>query len=235
MKKKKKTAKSTKAKTKTKIAVKSKAKSQNKKSLKATPKKSSPLKKLVKKAVKQVVRTVVESLDKKTTSKIENSPEDNSSKSTVTLGATVPSVTLEDMEGARVDVSDLAQSNRHLVLYFYPKDDTPGCTKQACEFRDTLSDLTQYGATVVGVSPDPKESHKNFIKKYDLNFKLLSDGEHALSQMMGVWKQKQFMGNSYMGVERSTFLYTDGKLTRVWQPVKVDGHVNEVVDAIKSA
>ncbi len=151
------------------------------------------------------------------------------------IGSSAPAQNIEDVEGNSVSVQELAQKNRHLILYFYPKDDTPGCTKEACDFRDQLSRLTEKGALVVGVSPDAKESHQNFISKYELNFNLLSDSEQKLSKKLGVWKQKNFMGNSYMGVERSTFLYTDGKLAKVWQPVKVEGHVSEILSVLEES
>ena len=150
------------------------------------------------------------------------------------LGAKIPPLALENIDGYKVNLNDLAEKNRHLVLYFYPKDDTPGCTKEACDFRDRIENLTRHGATVIGVSPDTKESHQNFANKYELNFTLLADPNHELAEQLGVWKSKQFMGNSYMGVERSTFLFTDGKLTKVWSPVKVDGHVDEVIQAIET-
>ncbi len=128
----------------------------------------------------------------------------------------------------------MATKTPNLVLYFYPKDDTPGCTKEACDFRDNLNLIADKGATIVGVSPDSKESHQNFANKYNLNFPLLADPQHELAEKMGVWKNKQFMGNSYMGVERSTFLYKDGKLTQIWSPVKVEGHVTEIIEALEN-
>jgi len=151
-----------------------------------------------------------------------------------TIGSTVPDLSLENSDGYSISLSELATKTPNLVLYFYPKDDTPGCTKEACDFRDNLNHIADKGATIVGVSPDSKESHHNFASKYSLNFPLLADPQHELAEKMGVWKNKQFMGNSYMGVERSTFLYKDGKLTQIWSPVKVEGHVTEIIEALEN-
>lgn len=192
-------------------------------------------KKVAKKTAKKVAKKIAKKAVKKislASTVIQTSPLE---VSVPEIGSPAPAEAIEDLEGRSVSVQDLAQKNRHLVLYFYPKDDTPGCTKEACDFRDNLARLTEKGAVVVGVSPDARESHQNFISKYELNFDLLSDTDQKLSKKLGVWKQKNFMGNSYMGVERSTFLYTDGKLAKIWQPVKVDGHVSEIMSALEES
>ena len=118
---------------------------------------------------------------------------------------------------------------KRTVLYFYPKDNTSGCTAEACDFRDNLNRLTKYAA-LVGVSPDSCKSHKSFREKQGLNFILLSDNEHLLSQAFGVWKEKSMYGRKYMGIERSTFvLDADGNIEKEWRKVKVSGHVDEVI------
>lgn len=230
---KKKSNKKTTKKTKKKVVKKSAKKAVKKavkKTVKKTAKKKAP-KKIVKKAKKVAKKKVVAKAISKA-AVLQSAPLETVAPE---IGSVAPAETVEDVEGRFVNVQELAQSNRHLVLYFYPKDDTPGCTKEACDFRDNLARLTEKGAAVVGVSPDAKESHQNFISKYELNFNLLADTDQKLSKKLGVWKQKNFMGNSYMGVERSTFLYTDGKLAKVWQPVKVDGHVSEIISALEES
>lgn len=230
---KKKSNKKTTKKTKKKVVKKS-AKKAVKKAVKKTVKKAAKKKapkKIAKKAKKVTKKKVVAKAISKA-SVLQSAPSETTAPE---IGSVAPAETVEDVEGRSVNVQELAQSNRHLVLYFYPKDDTPGCTKEACDFRDNLARLTEKGAAVVGVSPDAKESHQNFISKYELNFNLLADTDQKLSKKLGVWKQKNFMGNSYMGVERSTFLYTDGKLAKVWQPVKVEGHVSEIISALEES
>ncbi len=116
-----------------------------------------------------------------------------------------------------------------VILYFYPKDNTSGCTQEACDFRDNLNRLTKY-APVVGVSPDSIKSHKSFREKQGLNFILLSDPEHKLAQKFDVWKEKSMYGRKYMGIERSTFIIDEnGNIEKEWRKVKVKGHVDEVV------
>jgi len=125
----------------------------------------------------------------------------------------------------------LSDFKEPLVLYFYPKDNTPGCTQEACEFRDNYNRLTAK-ATVVGVSPDSIASHKNFQKKYSLNFVLLSDSEHALAEEFKVWQEKEMYGKMYKGIERSTFIIKDGKIVKEWRKVNVKGHVGEVLQSL---
>ena len=124
---------------------------------------------------------------------------------------------LEDFKGKRV------------VLYFYPKDNTSGCTQEACNFRDNINRLTAK-AEVIGVSPDSIKSHQKFREKQDLNFILLSDTEHKLAEEFEVWKEKSMYGRKYMGIERSTFVISpDGNIEKEWRKVKVNGHVDEVL------
>ncbi len=146
------------------------------------------------------------------------------------VGNVLPSLVLKNQKGDQVALNDLVSRANKTVLYFYPKDDTPGCTKESCEFRDSLNRITGAGYNVVGVSPDSPESHVKFIEKYGLNFDLLSDENKDLCQAMNVWKEKNFMGKKYMGVERTTLVVgQDGKIEHVWQPVSVEGHVDAVL------
>jgi peroxiredoxin Q/BCP len=133
------------------------------------------------------------------------------------------------------DVSLKSLKGRNVVLYFYPKDDTPGCTKEACGFQDALPNFSKIDAEIVGVSKDSPTRHQNFKKKYGLKFKLASDEDGAVCERYGVWKEKKNYGRSYMGIERSTFLIDDkGVIRQVWRKVKVDGHVDEVLAAAKA-
>lgn len=125
----------------------------------------------------------------------------------------------------------LSEFPQPLVLYFYPKDNTPGCTKEACGFRDNFNRLTGK-ATVVGVSPDSIESHKKFQKDHGLNFTLLSDPEHKLAEKFGAWEEKSMYGKKYMGINRSTFIIKDGLIAKTWKNVKVEGHVDDVIESI---
>ncbi len=119
------------------------------------------------------------------------------------------------------------------MLYFYPKDDTPGCTKEACSFRDSLSRLDSLGVQVLGVSLDDLESHSKFRTKYDLNFPLLSDTDQSVSRQYGVYKMKNVYGRDFMGIERSTFVIDkSGKVKKAFRRVKVDGHVDEVIGSL---
>ena len=125
--------------------------------------------------------------------------------------------TLADFKGQKV------------VLYFYPKDNTSGCTQEACDFRDNMNRITS-SAVVIGVSPNDIKSHKKFKEKQDLNFLLLADTEHILSEAFGVWKEKSMYGKKYMGIERSTFILDEnGSIVHEWRKVKVTGHVDEVL------
>ena len=150
------------------------------------------------------------------------------------VGSTVPSLTLPNQSGTPVTLSELVKKAPKTVLYFYPKDDTPGCTMEACDFRDNMNRLKEAGLNVVGVSPDDQVSHQNFIAKHGINFDLLSDTDKKLSEALKVWKQKSFMGRDFLGVERSTFLIDqNGKIVHAWQPVNVKGHVDEILTKAK--
>lgn len=124
---------------------------------------------------------------------------------------------------------------KKVVLYFYPKDDTPGCTKEACTFRDLKSDFAKAGAIIIGVSKDAEKSHSKFKEKYGLNFDLIADEDGKLCEAFGVWQEKSFMGKKYMGIVRSTFLAdSDGTIKKVWRNLKVDGHMEEVLKEAES-
>jgi peroxiredoxin Q/BCP len=123
---------------------------------------------------------------------------------------------------------------KKVVLYFYPKDDTPGCTKEACGFRDSIADFEAANTVLIGVSPDGVASHDKFKAKYQLPFTLGSDAEHAVAEAYGSWVEKSMYGRKYMGVDRSTFLIDEtGQLKAVWRKVKVPGHVEEVLAAAR--
>jgi peroxiredoxin Q/BCP len=148
-------------------------------------------------------------------------------------GQPAPEFTLHDQDGREVS---LTQFKGHpVVLYFYPKDDTSGCTKEACAFRDARADYEKAGAKVLGVSPDDVKSHRKFADKYELPFTLLADPEKTVCQAYGVWKEKSMYGNTYMGVERTTFVIDKkGKIAQVFPKVKVDGHSEAVLEAIRA-
>lgn len=123
-----------------------------------------------------------------------------------------------------------------MVLYFYPKDDTPGCTREACQFQERRPRFEDLDTVVLGVSPDSVESHRKFREKYDLEFPLLADEDHVVAEAYGVWKEKKMFGNTFWGVERTTFLIDEeGRIERVWKRVKADGHAAEVSEALGSA
>ncbi len=144
------------------------------------------------------------------------------------VGQPAPAFALEADDGSTVTLADL--SGQRVVLYFYPKDDTSGCTAQACEFRDSIPEFDAKGARVIGVSPDPLKSHTKFRDKYDLNFTLLSDPEHMAAEAFGVWVEKSMYGRTYMGVERSTFVIApDGTLEQVLYKVKPKGNAGSVL------
>jgi peroxiredoxin Q/BCP len=147
-------------------------------------------------------------------------------------GSKAPAFTLLDAEGKKVKLSDFKGSP--VVLYFYPKDDTPGCTKEACAFRDRSAELKKLGAVVLGVSPDTPASHTKFRDKYSLNFTLLADESHEVAEKFGAWREKNMYGKKSMGIQRSTYLIdAQGKVARVWKKVSVDGHDAEVLEALQ--
>ena len=139
-----------------------------------------------------------------------------------------------DKNGQPTEFDEQNLRGKTTVLYFYPKDNTSGCTKEACDFRDNMSRLTAY-AEVIGVSPDSIASHQKFQQKQSLNFMLVADVNHELAEKYGVWKEKSMYGRKYMGIERSTFLLnTKGEIVKEWHKVKVAGHVDEVLQALQS-
>ena len=151
---------------------------------------------------------------------------------TVEAGTPAPDFTMPTDGGGSVTLSALR--GRPVVLYFYPKDDTSGCTAQACGFRDQLPDFQGVDATVIGVSKDSVASHDKFKAKYELPFTLASDKEAGVAEAYGVWVEKSMYGRKYMGLERATFLIDkDGVVRKVWRKVKVPGHVKEVLEAVK--
>jgi peroxiredoxin Q/BCP len=149
-------------------------------------------------------------------------------------GEPAPDFTLTSDSGETVSLGDLR--GKPVVLYFYPKDDTPGCTRQACDIRDAWGEFERAGAVVLGVSPDGEASHAKFKAKYDLPFPLLADTDHAVSEAYGVWGEKSFAGRKYMGVERSTFVVdADGKLARVMRKVDPKSHADDVLHVLNAA
>jgi thioredoxin-dependent peroxiredoxin len=149
----------------------------------------------------------------------------------VAEGTPAPDFSLTSDSGETVTLSAL--KGTPVVLYFYPRDDTPGCTAQACGIRDAWGEFERSGAVVLGVSPDDEASHVKFKEKYDLPFTLLADPDHATAEAYGVWVEKSMYGKTYMGVERSTFVIgADGTLTRVMRKVKPDSHADDVLAAL---
>jgi peroxiredoxin Q/BCP len=146
-------------------------------------------------------------------------------------GQEAPDFELPSDAGERVRLSQFR--GQPVVLYFYPKDDTPGCTAQACGIRDSYDDFEQRGAVVLGVSPDEESSHVKFKQKYGLPFTLLADPDHQVAEQYGVWGERKYMGKTYMGVERSTFLIDeDGRIAKVMRRVKPDTHAERVLEAL---
>ena len=147
-------------------------------------------------------------------------------------GRAAPDFELKSDSGETVKLSDLR--GKPVVLYFYPKDDTPGCTTQACGIRDAWGEFERAGAVVLGVSPDDESSHATFKEKFQLPFALLADTEHKTADDYGVWKEKTYAGNTYMGVERSTFVIdADGNLAKVMRKVKPDTHADDVLAVLR--
>lgn len=148
----------------------------------------------------------------------------------VKQGSAAPAFKTTDANGNAVSLKDYR--GQKVVLYFYPKDDTPGCTKEACSFRDSFSKFKKQGIAVLGVSPDSEASHKKFAAKYKLPFTLLADKDRSISETYGVYGEKKFMGRTYMGVHRTTFLIDEkGKIKKVFEKVKPDEHASEVLEA----
>lgn len=150
----------------------------------------------------------------------------------ISANQTAPDFSLSDETGTVRKLSDYL--GKVVVLYFYPKDDTPGCTTEACNFRDNFSAYEKKGVVILGVSPDSPKSHAKFKEKYHLNFPLLADVEHQVCEQYGVWGLKKFMGKEYNGVFRTTFLIgTDGKIVKVFENVKPEQHSDEVLGALQ--
>ena len=146
-------------------------------------------------------------------------------------GEAAPDIVLPDETGTIHRLAD--QRGRWTIVYFYPADDTPGCTTEACQFRDLDGEVRDTGADVWGISPDGAASHRRFREKLDLSFTLLSDEDHAVAERYGAWTLKQNYGREYMGIQRSTFLVDpDGRLARTWPRVKADGHAAAVLAAL---
>ncbi|MCE7792224.1 thioredoxin-dependent thiol peroxidase [Salipaludibacillus sp. CUR1] len=151
---------------------------------------------------------------------------------TIAIGDQVPDLTLKANSGKETSLSDYR--GKYVVLYFYPKDMTPGCTTEACDFRDNYESFKELDAVILGVSPDPVKRHEKFIEKHDLPFELLADEENELAEEFGVWKLKKNFGKEYMGIERSTFVIDkDGKLMNEWRKVRVKGHVEEALEYLR--
>jgi len=152
--------------------------------------------------------------------------------SSMKVGDKVPDFSTLDDSGNPVSLSDF--KGKSVVLYFYPKDDTSGCTKEACDFRDAFPRFGKTDAEVIGVSPDSVESHRKFKEKYELPFKLLADEGHKLADKFGLWKEKSMYGRKFMGIERTTVLIDpNGRVARIFPKVRVPGHVEEVETALR--
>jgi len=148
-------------------------------------------------------------------------------------GKKAPDFTLKNQNEETISLNDFKGKN--IVLYFYPKDDTSGCTAEACSFRDDFPKFEKTDAVILGVSPDSVESHKRFEQKYNLNFDLLSDEKKEVLEKYDVWKEKNMYGRKYMGVERTTYIIDpEGKIKKIFRKVKVNGHNQEVLEALKS-
>lgn len=151
----------------------------------------------------------------------------------LTVGDQAPELEIPDQDGRIVTLHSLR--GKQVVLYFYPKDDTPGCTKESCDFRDTEAQIVRAGGAIIGISLDGRESHQKFIKKFGLPFPLLSDEDARVCKAYGVYKQKNMYGKKYWGIERSTFIIDpEGKVKAIFRKVKVDGHADQVLAALKA-
>ncbi|MDP3921004.1 MAG: thioredoxin-dependent thiol peroxidase [Candidatus Omnitrophota bacterium] len=149
-------------------------------------------------------------------------------------GVKAPQFNLQSSNGEKVALKDF-KGKKRVVLYFYPKDNTPGCTVEACEFRDDRSKIEKAGAVILGVSPDGLSDHEKFVKKFKLPFLLLSDENKKICRAYGVWVKKSMYGRSYMGVARSTFVIgKKGKIEKIYSKVKPEGHSDEILDFLRS-
>lgn len=147
-------------------------------------------------------------------------------------GDKAPSFTLKDQDGNEVKLADF--KGKKVVLFFYPKADTPGCTKEAIAFTGLSRQFEKAGAAVLGASPDPCSKQKKFEEKHKLGVRLLADDDHKVAEAFGVWGEKKNYGRTYMGIIRSTFIIEGGKIVKAWSGVKVDGHAEEVLEAVKA-
>lgn len=153
--------------------------------------------------------------------------------SELTVGGKAPAFTLPAGDGGKISLSEMR--GKRTILYFYPKDDTPGCTQESCDFRDNLASFNRAGAAVIGISRDSIASHEKFKKKHKLNFPLASDECGEVCEKYGVWVQKSMYGKKYMGIERSTFLIDErGRIEKIWRKVKVKDHAAEVLNEVKN-
>lgn len=149
-------------------------------------------------------------------------------------GLEAPDFSMKNEVGETVSLKDFA-GKKYVVLYFYPKDMTPGCTTQACDFRDAEKDFSELNAVILGVSADDEKQHVKFIEKHGLPFSLLVDADHTVSEAYGVWVQKKMYGKEFMGIERSTFLIDPtGTVVKEWRKVKVENHIQEVLETLKT-
>jgi peroxiredoxin Q/BCP len=152
----------------------------------------------------------------------------------LTVGDPAPDFRLPSTEGREISLKEF-RGKKNVVLYFYPKDDTPGCTKESCSFRDERPKFDKKEAVILGVSFDDLASHAKFVEKYKLPFMLLSDGDKKVATAYGVYKEKSMYGRTYMGIERSTFVIgKDGKIAQIYRKVKVDGHSDEILEALST-
>jgi peroxiredoxin Q/BCP len=152
----------------------------------------------------------------------------------VDVGDTAPDFSLPSTDGSVISLAQF-RGKQPVILYWYPKDDTPGCTTEACSFRDNLAVLQGKGGAVLGASPDSVKSHVKFTSKFSLNFPLLADEGAAVAQQYGVWVEKSMYGRTFMGIERTTFLIdTDGKVAAVWRKVNPNKHVDQILAALES-
>ena len=150
----------------------------------------------------------------------------------VAVGQVAPDFTLSDGAGKTVRLSDY-RGRKSVVLYFYPKDDTPGCTKESCAFRDAQKQFTKLNAEIVGISPDEAKSQEKFATKYGWPYAFVPDPDHKISEAYGVWKEKSMYGRTYMGIERTTVVVgPDGNVAQIFPKVKVDGHVEAVLESL---
>jgi peroxiredoxin Q/BCP len=219
---------------------KSKAKATKKKAKAKKTAKKKVVKKTTKKAVKKVAKKKkpARSTTPKTRSAAARTANTQaaaleSSRVLLNVGDMAPDFSLQNQNGEMVTLSQYRGQN--VVLYFYPKDDTPGCTREACSFRDNLSALEAHSAVVLGVSFDDQASHQKFITKYNLNFQLLCDLDKETAKAFGVYVQKNMYGNISWGIERSTFVIDkNGQISRVFRRVQVDGHTDEVLEALRA-